>query len=241
MLSIPINVKQIFYKTWWFILLAFCAAFLLGYSMFRYRLNQVIAMEGLRTKISSDLHDDVGSMLSGLAMQTELLEINANEADKFKLQKIATISRGAVSQMRDLVWSIDSRRGTVEDLVERMRELAEELLLPMDIAFQIEAANILSPNKKLAAEIKQNMFMIYKEALTNSLKHANATHVDIALSNTNKGCMLSIKDNGTNTPCTKYTGLGLSNMAFRADKMRAQLHFEKENGFGVILTLPFNL
>ncbi len=241
MLSIPIKVKQIFYKTWWFILLALCAAILFGYSVFRYRLNQVIAMERLRTKISSDLHDDVGSMLSGLAMQTELLEINANEADKFKLQKIATISRSAVSQMRDLVWSIDSRRGTVDDLIERMRELAEELLLPMDIAFNIEAYTIINPNKKLPAEIKQNVFMIYKEALTNCLKHANATQVNVSFSNINKGCELSIKDNGTNTPCLKYTGLGLSNMALRAKKINGQLRFEKENGFGIILRLPFNL
>jgi signal transduction histidine kinase len=82
----------------------------IAYSIFRYRLLQALAMERLRTKISSDLHDDVGSLLSGLAMQTQLMEINASETDKFKLQKITGISRNPISQMRDLVWSIDSRR-----------------------------------------------------------------------------------------------------------------------------------
>jgi len=119
----------------------------IAYSIFRYRLQQALAMERLRTKISSDLHDDVGSLLSGLAMQTELMEINASETDKFKLQKIAGISRNAISQMRDLVWSIDSRRETVEDLLERMRELAEELLLPKDISFQMDSFNVKNPNK----------------------------------------------------------------------------------------------
>jgi hypothetical protein len=122
-LSIPIIVNQIFYKRWWFIALVILLLFGLMYAIFRYRLQQALAMERLRTKISSDLHDDVGSMLSGLAMQTELMELNASEADKSKLQKIAGISRNAISQMRDLVWSIDSRRETTNDLIERMQEL----------------------------------------------------------------------------------------------------------------------
>jgi len=73
-------------------------------------------------------------LLSGLAMQTDLWK-STPVKPIIKLQKIAGISRNAISQMRDLVWSIDSRRETIEDLLERMRELAEELLLPKDISF----------------------------------------------------------------------------------------------------------
>ena len=240
-LSIPINVRQIFYKRWWFMALLLLTIAGIAYSIFRYRLQQALAMERLRTKISSDLHDDVGSLLSGLAMQTELMEINASETDKFKLQKIAGISRNAISQMRDLVWSIDSRRETVEDLLERMRELAEELLLPKDISFQMDSFNVKNPNKKLPAYTKQHIFLIYKEAITNILRHSDATHAAVTITNDTKGCCLIIKDNGSKKECYTSTGLGLSNMTMRAVNLKGHLEFNKENGFEVKLFLPFTL
>ncbi|TXE18913.1 two-component system sensor with a ligand-binding domain protein [Psychroserpens burtonensis] len=240
-LSIPITVRQIFYKKWWFIVLVLLLIIGIMYSIFRYRFQQALAMERLRTKISSDLHDDVGSLLSGLAMQTELMEINASEADKFKLQKIAGISRNAISQMRDLVWSIDSRRETIEDLIERMHELAEELLLPKNISFQIDNSTIKNPNKKLPAQTKQNIFLIYKESITNVLRHSDATNVTIVISNQATGCQLFIQDNGSKKECYKSTGLGLSNMEMRAKHIKGSLSFQKENGFGVLLNLPFQL
>jgi two-component sensor histidine kinase len=240
-ISIPITVRQIFYKKWWFIALMGLTVIGIMYSIFRYRLQQALAMERLRTKISSDLHDDVGSLLSGLAMQTELLEINASEADKFKLQKIAGISRSAISQMRDLVWSIDSRRERIEDLIERMRELAEELLLPRDISFQMDSSNIKNPNKKLPAQTKQNIFLIYKESITNILRHSDATKVIVTLRNNSKGCQLIIQDNGSKKESYKSTGLGLSNMVMRAEHIKGAVSFKTENGFSVHLNLPLQL
>lgn len=240
-LSIPIKVRQIFYKKWWFITLVLLIIVGIMYSIFRYRFQQTLAMERLRTKISSDLHDDVGSLLSGLAMQTELMEINATDADKFKLQKIADISRNAISQMRDLVWSIDSRRETIKDLIERMHELAEELLLSKSISFQIDSAGVKHPNRKLLAQTKQNIFMIYKEAVTNIIRHSDATHVDIRIINKFKGCDIVIKDNGGTKKYYKSTGFGLANMTMRAEKLNASINFDKHKGFGVYLHLPFHL
>tara|TARA_R100001369_G_scaffold37969_1_gene63424 strand:- start:1300 stop:2199 length:900 start_codon:yes stop_codon:yes gene_type:complete len=240
-LSIPIEVRQIFYKKWWFIALFLLVILGIMYSIFRYRLQQAVAMERLRTKISSDLHDDVGSLLSGLAMQTELMEINASEADKFKLQKIAGISRNAISQMRDLVWSIDSRRETVEDLIERMQELAEELLLPRDISFKMDSSTIKNPKKKLPAQTKQNIFLIYKEAITNILRHSDAKHVSLSITNVSNGSHFIIKDNGSKKECYTSTGLGLSNMTMRAKNIKGNVQFDHENGFEVKLFLPFTL
>lgn len=241
MLSIPITVKQIFYKRWWFLVLALLVFTALIYATFKYRLQQALAMERLRTKISSDLHDDVGSLLSGLAMQTELMEATASDADRTRLHKIATISRNAVSQMRDLVWSIDSRRETIADLIERMRELAEELLLPKDIAFEIDASNIKNLNKKLPAQTKQHIFLIFKEAINNIVRHSDADFVEVNLTNRSRGCQLIIKDNGSEKATYKSSGLGLSNMAMRAKKLKGTLNLTNGNGFEVCLDLPFNM
>ena len=143
--------------------------------------------------------------------------------------------------MRDLVWSIDSRRETVKDLIERMRELGEELLLPKDVSFHIDSSNIKSPNRKLPAQTKQHIFLIYKEAITNIIRHSDATDVKVTLINDSKGCQFVIKDNGTEKESYKSSGLGLSNMVMRAEKMRGSFNFQKANGFCVQLHLPFQL
>jgi len=239
-LSIPITVRQFFYKKWWFITLVLLLNTAIIYAIFKWRLQQLLALERLRTKISSDLHDDVGSLLSGLAMQTELLEMNASQEDKTKLQKIAGISRNAISQMRDLVWSIDSRRSTSYDLIERMRELAEELLLPRDISFNI-SSDLNQGNKNLSPQIKQNLFLIYKEAVTNLLKHSDASHMQVSIVNHVRSCQFVIKDNGSLKEVYSSTGLGLENMKLRAEAIGGTVTFETIDGFTIVLKLPFQL
>lgn len=239
-LMIPIYVKPIFYKTWWFILLSILCALAIIYGLYRLRIKQLLAVEHLRTKISSDLHDDLGSMLSGIAMQSELLEANARIEDKNKLNKIARLSRDAISSMRDLVWSIDNRKERVLDLLERMEELAEELLFPKGINFHMEKNNI-ALNKKLPIITKQHLFFIYKEAITNILRHSNAKNVWLQFKNHQGNCIVLIKDDGTLKPSKKSTGFGLSNMALRAKKMNATINFNTENGFEIYIKLPFML
>jgi glucose-6-phosphate-specific signal transduction histidine kinase len=237
-LSIPISVKQIYYKTWWFISLLVLALIAIMYAIFKYRLQQALAIERLRTKISSDLHDDVGSMLTGLAMKTEILEMQSNnEIDKIKLRKITNQSRKTVSYMRDFVWSIDSRKDKLEDLIERLQELAEELLLPIGIEYKIDT-NQLDLQKKLNPNCKRNLFLIYKEALNNIVKHSKAEEVSIVF-NIEKGVLnFNIKDNGKISTLNSTTGQGLANMKMRAEHINAKLDFDLKNGFGINLALP---
>lgn len=239
-LRIPLFVKPIFYKTWWFMLLCAFLVLAIIYGLFQFRVKQLLAVEQLRTKISSDLHDNLGSTLSGLAMQSELLEANAKEENKSKLHKIATTSRDAISQMRDLVWSIDNRRERTSDLMERMEELAEELLFPINISFHLEK-NDLNLNKKLSITAKQHLFFIYKEAITNILKHSNAKGVWVDFTNQNGFGKVIIRDDGTNLKTNKYSGFGLANMKLRAQKMNATIDFIQDNGFEIHLKLPFKL
>jgi hypothetical protein len=240
-LEIPIVVKEIFYKRWWFI--AMLAVFIMSlfYAFYRYRLQQAVAIERLRTKISSDLHDDVGSMLTGLAMQTEMLEMQTdNQIDKNRLHKITTLSRTTISHMRDLVWSIDGRKDTLGDLVERMQELAEEMLLPANISYHIQAEE-LNFNKKINLNCKRNLFLIYKEAINNIVKHSNANHAQILFTRKGSHCVFEIKDNGKVEGFKPGTGMGLANMKLRCKSIHAQLKFEVENGFGIKVELPYGV
>lgn len=239
-LKIPIKVAPNFYKTWWFILLSILVILSIIYGLYRLRINQLVAVEHLRTKISSDLHDDLGSMLSGIAMQSELLQESADHESKTKLNKIARLSREAISSMRDLVWSIDNRKERVSDLLERMEEVSEELLFPKGISFHMEKNN-LALNKKLPIITKQHLFFIYKEAITNIVRHSNAKNVWLQFKNHEGKCVVLVKDDGTTKSSKKSTGFGLSNMKLRANKMNATIDFNTENGYEICIKLPFIL
>jgi HAMP domain-containing protein len=236
-LAVPITVRPAFYQTWWFYLLVLATVAGIGYAISRYRLQRLLEMERMRTRIASDLHDEVGSMLSGLSMQAELLEMNASEKDLPRLGKIGTISRAAVTKMRDLVWSIDSRRDKVKDLLERMQEQAADLLQPNDITFHFDIGE-LPLEKKLKVDVRQHLFLIFKEALTNAVRHSNASVVKVRFGNFNGQFEMVIQDNGSSSKKDHVpTGMGLSNIEMRAEKLGAKLEVRTNEGFLVKLAM----
>ena len=238
--ELPIKVNQFFYKKSWF--LAMCVSLLLFtiYLFHRISLKQVIEMERLRTKISSDLHDDVGGLLSGLAMQTELLEYTASEKDKPKLKRISDMSRNAMAQMRDVIWATDARKDRFEDLLVRMKEYAAEILFSGNIAYQFHVKGI-SPERKLPVQVRQNLYLIFKEAITNVAKHSNASRTDIYLNRDGSYLEMIITDDGvgiaTKGQKSSLNGSGLKNMEMRAKNIHADFSIDKEDGFKISLKM----
>jgi ligand-binding sensor domain-containing protein len=236
-LSVPIHVNQIFFRTWWFI--TGCIILIAGlvFAFTQYHLQRLLEMERMRTRIAGDLHDEVGSMLSGLAMQAEIMEMDHHKSDPARLHRIIEISRLTLSKMRDVVWSIDSRRDQVKDLLDRMRENAEEMLTPRDIIFRFELGE-LPLEKKLPVDVRQHLFLFYKEGINNIAKHSNATHVDIRFGQFEDHFELSIHDNGTVAPTsTTSSGFGLQNLEMRAKKLGATFLLSREDGFKVGLRM----
>lgn len=236
-LSIPIIVYPFYYQTWWFYSLVFCTFLGLVYLIFRYNLAKKLAMERMRTQIASDLHDELGSMLSGLAMQGELLQTSSTPKIKERLQMMSTISRNVVGKMRDLVWSIDSRRDSFGSLVERMKEQAEDLFQNEEIHLVFEVGDV-SLNKELPVNLRQQLFLIYNEAINNIVRHSDCNEVTVKIGNFDPHFVMSIKDNGTvNGKSCHKTGLGISNMEMRAKKLGAQIEFNQEGGYCVLLKM----
>lgn len=236
--TFALSVLPPWWRTWWFYVLCVVSLSALVYGIFTYRLQQALKIERMRIKISSDLHDDVGTILSGLAMQSEMLELRASEADKPKLKRIAELSRWAMSHLRDAVWAIDARKDKLENLFDRMREYAEETLAPKGIHFKIETEN-LSLKQNLPVNVRQNLYLIYKEAVTNAAKHSNGDQVSIRLQKNAEGNLeMRICDNGTAAEKTwKTTGSGLSNMQMRAEQIGGRLTVSREQGYCVVLKL----
>ncbi len=190
-LRLPLVVPPVFYRTWWFGVLLVGALAGLFYGLFRYRLRRVLLLERLRTQIAANLHDEVGSLLTRIAVQADFMQqLPPAEPPPpaLGLDRLADTARAAIASMADVVWSIDARRETLADLLGRMREQLQHLLGPLDIAWELTIADDaltrsqLAGTRQLPTAWRQNVYLIFKEALNNVVRHApRPTVVRVAL------------------------------------------------------------
>ena len=174
------------------------------------KLEQQTALLKIRNNISKDLHDEVGSTLSSIQILSNIsqqaMETNTPEAKKM-LQKIATQSKAIQQSMSDIVWSMQPCNDKIENLVVRMREFAAQTLEPLNINLSFDTDPQLTI-KSLPISYRKEILLIYKEAITNITKHANADVVFIQLKRLTKNTAeLQIKDNGTWKGNSSGTGL----------------------------------
>jgi ligand-binding sensor domain-containing protein/two-component sensor histidine kinase len=237
-IRLTIEINPPFWQTWWAYVLYLLAisGFIYTYIKFRVntKLRKIQDLEAIRIGISSNLHDDVGTILSGLAMQSEMLALTTNKAQKEPLLEIRDMSHEAMERMRDTVWAIDSRKDKFENLIDRMRAFTEKSLNLKHIKhnFSIEVED---PKAFISPEVRQNLYLILKEAITNICKHSNATQVRVIFRNQRNNLYLEISDNGTIQKPSNSDGLGLNNMLMRATKIGARLRIDKTNGFRVFV------
>ena len=224
----------------WFIIAAILGAlvFIVYYlnSRFKQKIAKQKAVEQLRTKISADLHDDVGSLLTGLSMQSEILGKNAPKDIKPKLERVSELSRSAMLKMRDAVWVMDARKDNWQSLVDRINEFASEHLGAKELKYKLNQLNP-SREEEIAGGTRQHLYLIVKEAIANILKHSNADTVTIDMSKTKKEISLSILDNGK-VKNQGTTGLGVSNMQQRIQELNGQLDIFTEDGYQIMVKIP---
>ncbi len=229
------------WNTWWAYILYGLAVIGIVYSIVKLRERRLRAIELLRLRIASDLHDDIGSTLTKITMQTELLKIEQSpDRRSSMLNAIANSSRQVISSMSDIVWSIDARNDTVGNLLDRMREFTMSVLNNelVSVHFVTEDLDQVS---KLSLDKRQHMYLVFKEAINNIAKHSNATEVHIKLTRDGLGLIMEVMDNGQNgsEPKSK-TGHGIRNMAMRAERIGGNLEIDTSQGYCIRLHIyPF--
>lgn len=228
-LEVEITIKPAWYNTWLARILIIGIISLMIYTFLWNRYRQILKFEKLRSDISRDLHDDVGTLLTGISMQSQLLERMVDTKNKHVANKIASKSREAMDRMRDTVWAIDSRRDTSSDLYDRILDYAHDALLPKDIRLHLNT-EIRAKEYKLKPNIRQNVYLIAKESINNIAKHSDTPEVFINLAIQNNHLSLQIKDKGSEQS-SKSSGQGLSNMKQRAQKIQANYSFVYKNGY----------
>lgn len=232
--SFSFTVLPPFYLSWWFLTLLVLSVVGLILFFFRYfRVAKQVDIERMRVQIASDLHDDVGSSLTELALQTDFLQAGeVNDEVRKTLKQLGEHSRKIVTSLDDIVWSIDSRNDTAGDLTDRMQDYANQTLSHKYIDLNFDF-NQLKMDEKLPVDVKENVYLIFKEAINNVAKHSNATKVDVQFSFEGKTFELLIRDNGTTNGQVRKSGQGLRNIRMRAERIHSDVNIENKEGFTV--------
>jgi ligand-binding sensor domain-containing protein/two-component sensor histidine kinase len=235
--TVTFTIDPPFWRTWWFLSLMVAVLIALLVILYNYRVNKLLEVERLRVRIASDLHDDIGSSLTRISLQSELIQEGIEPAEMSTyLKNIARQSRELVSTMSDIVWSIDARNDTIESLLHKMKDFASSTLGPHQIELTF-AHSGLDLGKKLPVDIRENLYLICKEAVNNVAKHACASKVKIILRNDFDKLTMMVEDNGKGWSGTaRPSGHGVKNIRMRAQRLGGDVDFVQDEGTRIIVT-----
>ncbi len=203
------------------------------------KLEQQSALLSIRNNISQDLHDEIGSTLTSINILSSVSEQIVKEQPakvEEMLHQIATQSKTIQQNMSDIVWSIRPENEKIENLIIRMREYAAQTLEPLNISLVITADDTLESNK-LPIQVRKELLLIYKEAISNICKHSGANNVDIKFQKVNKELKFTIIDNGVWKGNT--SGTGTKSMQNRANAIGGNLTIvNNEMGTQLVTIVP---
>jgi len=228
------------WRRWWFLTLVAVAMVGAAISIHSYRLNRLLEMERMRSRIATDLHDEIGTTLSSVALFSEMarrdIQNIAPQAAE-RLKGISEIVRELVETMQDIVWSIDPSRDTMEDVVLYMKQFAAEILEAKGIQFAFVIPEE-TKSFRLPMDVRHHVYLIFKEAINNLMRHSGCSHADIQLRLQQGKLLLEIQDNGCGfDPSEAMSGNGLRNMKNRACAINGTLTIDTAPGKGTKVTL----
>ena len=234
--TIQIKVIPPFWMTWWFRILLVLLVVVIPVLIYVNRIQKLLELERLRVRIASDLHDDVGGSLTKISLHADLINAGVNpEKLNSNLETISSLSREVIRTMSDIVWAIDARNDTAGNMIDRMRDFAAGILNEKNISLKFEVSGLES-SKKVSVDTRQNLYLILKEAVNNSVKYSEATEVKIIINQSDGKFSMSIADNGKGISGVKNkTGHGLGNIQMRSERLAAKVEMKTDNGFEIRL------
>lgn len=191
-----------------------------------------------RLRISRDLHDDMGATLSAISVYSNAIKqriIDGRIEDSFAmLDTISADARDMVTNMSDMVWMINPQNDRFEKLLDRMEVFAGNVLAGKDIICRF-TKDTSSPERKLKMEARKNIYLIFKEAINNIAKYADATEVAIHISLREDAFEMTISDNGQGFEMDKINhGNGLENIHARAKDLAGDCRITSQPGNTII-------
>lgn len=208
--------------------------------IYRTRLLKQLELETIKTQIANDLHDGLGSDLSGVSLLSQLLENPKLSHDQalVNIKNIQSTANRMMTTLRDIVHFLHPGENN-QCLLPHMKDQADLFFQKQQIIWELSGEVYF---EKLSTQVKYAIFMIYKEALHNIYKHAQAQKILIKIHAQPKQVEMIIGDDGLGFDFAKKSkGLGLNSMKVRSRKIGASLNFSKNQNYSTLLTLKLTL
>ncbi len=251
--TLTFYLAPFFYQTWSFYGLCALAlaAVVAAFQAYRLRaqrrilhLEHAAVLAEQRERLARDLHDDLGASLTQITLLSEVArqQLPQAHAADTPLAHISDIARQVLDGMSELIWVTNPKYDTLANLIAYLREYAARFFattaIDCRLAFPADA-----PDQTLPSDFRRELFLIFKEALTNIQKHAGATRADIRLRIERHGLELVIADNGRGFGLESAAPFkhGLSNMRQRAALLGGSFQLESQPGHGTVIRLQVSL
>jgi signal transduction histidine kinase len=206
---------------------------------YRRRQQRRLAIASMRRRIARDLHDDIGANLTRIAVLSEVAQKLTNDSrPDGALASIARTARDSVTTMADIVWAVSPKEDDVDDLARKLREYGDETCTAAGIRFSTDFP--ASDQDRLDLDVRRDLYLIFKEAVTNAIRHSGSTSVRARIRRNRSAIVLEVADDGRGLPVARRPGQGLRNMEERALRHGGRFSIEPspEAGTTVRVELP---
>lgn len=196
------------------------------------------AQQDERSRISADMHDELGSGVTAIRLLSEIAMQKTKEKPVEEIAKISYNANDLMTKMNAIIWSMNPGNDSVSSLVAYIRSYASEYLENFDINYHI-IVPVEIPEQDISGVKRRNIFLVLKESLNNILKHAKASEVTVSIS-FNGHMLLDINDNGKGIDNDKLNqfGNGLKNMQRRMESIGGNFSISSGHGTTVHLEIP---
>ena len=245
------TITKPYWQTWWFLLfISLVILWMLG-SIIRYYyarklekqrmiLERKQALEKERTRIATDMHDDLGAGLSRIKFLSDTIGIKNQQALSVdhEIENIRHYAHEMIDKMGEIVWALNEKNDSLRDLLSYTRAYAMEYLAEIGLQSQIDKLPTLGV-VMVNSEFRRNIYLSVKEALHNVAKHAKASKVTIHFTISDK-LVITILDDGIGfDPGHLQTqGNGLINIKKRMTEINGDFDIIIDRGTQIILTAP---
>ncbi len=206
-----------------------------------YNIRQTLKMQHIRTRIAADLHDEVSSDLSSIAISMATLERRGDtRSEEFTgaMLEIKQTLADTQNNLSDTVWAIKPDKDTGRELFQRMQKFAQQMFASGEVRLVFSNSIPADKSLKISMEQRHNIFKIYKEAIHNIYKHAHATEVEVHIYPHPEGIGMDIRDNGVGfDPEAEREGSGISNYYWRAKENLIEFQLLSAPGNGTIIKM----
>lgn len=193
----------------------------------------------MRHNVSQDFHDELGNKIAGITMMSDKLLNDSNFKDLENnniIKRINKDSQELYQGIRDFIWSIDSKNDTLDQLITVLIDFGIELFQNSTISFFTDN-QVIDKDIKLPVYWNRQLLLLFKEAMTNALKHSKANKISLQIKFTDNILMISLQDNGKGFDDTKIKRKnGIINMFKRAAKIEGLLEIESSSGTKLTFT-----